>query len=133
MYRLVHDVSTLGDFGEAADRRPQVAFNLLCLTYFGLRVLFLVWVSDAVIEEAGRTGRILMRTASSVQMTRELKECVSVGLISNRIGLKKLELFRAFPDRVIFAEYLAKRQTDDGLRHVHSGPEFSIWCEFGNK
>lgn len=76
MYSLVHDVSKLVDF-EEDDQPPQVLFNILCLVYFCIRVYFFIWISDAVIEEANKTGRILCRTAS-FQIDKVTKECVSI-------------------------------------------------------
>lgn len=76
MYSLVHDISKLVDF-EQDSQPPQIVFNSLGLLYFCVRVYFFVWISDAMIEEANKTGRILCRTAS-FQIDKVTKECVSV-------------------------------------------------------
>lgn len=75
MYGLVHDIGKLVNF-ERGDHTPQVLFNILCLIYFVMEIYFLVWLSDAVIEEANKTGRILCRTAS-FEIDKKTKECVS--------------------------------------------------------
>lgn len=72
----MHDVSKLTDLESVNDQPPEVMFNILSLLYNVLRVYFLVWISDAVIEEAHKTGRILCGTAS-FKIEKKIKESVS--------------------------------------------------------
>lgn len=72
----MHDVSKLADIEEDFDEPSCVWVNIFSLVYFALRLYFLVLVSDSVIEEANKTGRILCRTAS-FQIDKVMKESVS--------------------------------------------------------
>lgn len=70
-------MSKLASFESSDTHPPQVLVNVFCLLYFGMRVYFVVIISDAVIEEAQKTGRILCRTAA-FQVDRALKESIEL-------------------------------------------------------
>lgn len=106
----MHDVGKLVDF-EDDDKPPEVMFNCFFFAYFAMQVYFMVWISDAVIEEANKTGRILCRTAS-FQIDKPTKECVSCfsnGSKSRRILCVNVffSSFKFYSDRNLFIEYSA--------------------------
>lgn len=104
---MVHDIGKLVDFEDYDGQPPHLLYNSLFLIHYAIQVYFVVWISDAVIEEASKTGRILCRTAS-FRIDKPIKESVrEISIVKMCQSFRVMFVVISDSDRNIFAAYSA--------------------------